>query len=595
MEHERFYTSGTWSDPDLGVYGGWVAFQNSFADRQIFQNKAGDVFLVFAGECFADGEAVAALRHKGHEFAPEGGEWLICLYEEEGARFAERLNGLFSGLLVDKKRGRAFLFNDRYGIERIYWVETQDATYFASEAKALLGVLPQLRAFDNQGVLDFLTFGCVLEDRTLFRGVKVLPPGSVWSFDRGTTTKGRYFSPAEWEAQEPLTTEAFEAAFLRTFRRNMSVYFHADSQIGLSLTGGLDTRMILACRPTTARMVSYTYTGPGARTLDVSVGATAATLCGLEHHAIQVGPEFLSNFGTYADRTAYITDGNAGALGAHEIYLTQLARHLSPIRLTGVFGGEVLRGVPTLKPLGLASPLVDQALREPIAALERNWITSKRHPITSAAFAETPWNLFGNVAACRSQVTFRTPYLDNQVVALAFQCPPLLRRSARLAVKLLEETDSSLAQLPTDLGYLNGSESLRHTLLRLWRKTTFKLDYLSNEGLPDQLSRLDPVLDRFNSCGGILGHHKYLRYRRWFRRELAGYARDMVAAGRELPFLQRRFVDQLASSHVDGHRNYVSEIGAVLTLEAVDRLLVRGRFTNIACGEAPKATQGPPQ
>ena len=60
------------------------------------------------------------------------------------------LNGLFSGLLVDRRRNLALLFNDRYGIERIYYHETPAALYFASEAKALLRVLPELRAFDEE-------------------------------------------------------------------------------------------------------------------------------------------------------------------------------------------------------------------------------------------------------------------------------------------------------------------------------------------------------------------------------------------------------------------------------------------------------------
>ena len=132
-----------------------------------------------------DPETRTGLRQKGHELGQTAGSWLVHLYEEEGDRFFEKLNGLFSGLLIDKRQAKAFLFNDRYGVERIYWHETKDAIFFASEAKALLRILPEQRAFDEEGVAQFLTFGCTLGGRTLFRGVHLLPGGSVWSFEKG--------------------------------------------------------------------------------------------------------------------------------------------------------------------------------------------------------------------------------------------------------------------------------------------------------------------------------------------------------------------------------------------------------------------------
>ena len=73
------------------------------------------------------------------------------------------MNGLFSGLLIDKRQKKAVLFNDRYGIERIYYYEADGDFYFASEAKALLRILPQARAFDEEGVAQFLAYGCTLE------------------------------------------------------------------------------------------------------------------------------------------------------------------------------------------------------------------------------------------------------------------------------------------------------------------------------------------------------------------------------------------------------------------------------------------------
>jgi asparagine synthase (glutamine-hydrolysing) len=154
MQYEDFYSSGTYSVEEMGVYSGWVAQQGSFAAAQPFLNEQRDIAVILAGECFVDPETRTSLRRKGHR--AENSDWLVYLYEEEGEQFAEKLNGLFSGLLIDKRRGKAFLFNDRYGVERIYWHETNDSVYFASEAKALLCILPELRSFDEDGIAQFL-------------------------------------------------------------------------------------------------------------------------------------------------------------------------------------------------------------------------------------------------------------------------------------------------------------------------------------------------------------------------------------------------------------------------------------------------------
>jgi asparagine synthase (glutamine-hydrolysing) len=171
MEHERFYTSGTCFFQEIGVYGGWIAHKDSLAAGQVFFNEDKDIALLFSGECFVDPETLAGLRQRGHRLEENDGAWLVHLYEEEGDRFFEELNGLFSGLLIDRRQRKALLFNDRYGVERVYWHKTQDSLYFASEAKALLRVLPELRRFDEEGIGQFLAFGCTFNPRTLFRGI----------------------------------------------------------------------------------------------------------------------------------------------------------------------------------------------------------------------------------------------------------------------------------------------------------------------------------------------------------------------------------------------------------------------------------------
>jgi asparagine synthase (glutamine-hydrolysing) len=577
MEHESFYDSGTYSVPEMGIYAGWVAHKNSLASGQPFFNERRNVVLLLSGECFVDPETRTGLRQKGHELEEAAGSWLVHLYEEEGNRFFEKLNGLFSGLLIDKRQGKAFLFNDRYGVERIYWYETKDAVFFASEAKALLRVSPELRTFDQDGVAQFLTFGCTLEQRTLFRGVQLLPEGSVWCFENGKCQKKRYFSPEAWESQPMLPAESFGAELQETFKRVLPRYFESDSRIGISLTAGLDSRMIMACLPKGGeKPVCYTFAGQKQDTLDARLAGRVAEVCGLEHQILRLGVDFFSNFASFADRTVYITDGCLGTLGAHEIYLNRQARQLAPVRLTAVFGGEILRGVSMFKPFRLSPGLVNPDLGQSLNSLAQEWKRNSQHPLTFTAFREIPQKRFGTPAASRSQVSFRTPYLDNEIVALAYRAAESFRGSPLTAWSLVENNSQVLSRIPTDMGVVGKANAIGMAPRRILSKAVCKLDYLYAEGLPHWLSPLDRLFDWADSAPRLFGWHKFLHYRRWFGRELADYIAEAlkeVQTRCSSPFWNSGFLETLAHQHINGRRNYVHEIGAVLTLDAVDRLL----------------------
>src|SRR5215471_12723978 len=182
--HESFYACGTWMDEAQGVYIGWIARKGSFADKMPLFNESREVTLCFSGEEFPEPGLVAALKARGHGMNAAEASYLVHRYEEE-SDFPKQLNGRFHGLVADRARGTSVLFNDRYGLQRLYYHEAPDTYYFAAEAKAILKVRPELRNMDPRGLGEFVVCGCVLENRSLFSGIHVLPPGSAWSFSGG--------------------------------------------------------------------------------------------------------------------------------------------------------------------------------------------------------------------------------------------------------------------------------------------------------------------------------------------------------------------------------------------------------------------------
>ena len=119
LRHESFYEAGTWIDASLGLYVGWCARKNSLSDPMPLRSERGDIVMVFSGEEFAAPGTARRLKEQGHVLDDQGSEYLVHLYEEDPS-FPAGLNGRFHGLLADRTRRTAMLFNDRYGMHRVY-------------------------------------------------------------------------------------------------------------------------------------------------------------------------------------------------------------------------------------------------------------------------------------------------------------------------------------------------------------------------------------------------------------------------------------------------------------------------------------------
>lgn len=572
MNYEQFYTSGKCTAPELGVYAGWIAHEKSLASTQSAVQHDNNISLVFSGEYFLSASSTSQ---------PLDVSYLLDSYQNRGQYFVENMNGLFSGLIIDRNCKRVLLFNDRYGIERIYYHERNGDIYFASEIKALLAILPDLRQFDDDGVAQFLQYGCTLEGFTLFKDIKILPGASLWLFDEKlSNTKIPYFNPESWENQTALSEENFEAEFIETFNRIIPRYLNTNQNIGISLTGGLDTRMITACLPKAIQKpVCYTFAGLTGETLDVKLAAKISKTLELEHHILHLGDDFINNYEGFLNKTVYTTDGCAGALTAHEIYFNAQARRLSPIRLTGNFGSEILRSMSTFKPLELTANLFDAEFNEKLKVNHRFDQGENQHPVSFSAFKEIPWNLYGSLAAGKSQLTFRSPYLDNEIVALAYRAPLKSRTSPNSALRLINEMNPTLGAIPTDRGLLWNSNQWIQLLRRIPVEINFKLDYYHKDGLPNVLAPFEPCLNLLNHFQ-LLGQHKYLPYRLWFKHELATYLGDTLLNSHtlQMPYWNSSFIKTIVDDHINGNKNYLREIHALLTLEAVDRLLIQDSY-----------------
>jgi asparagine synthase (glutamine-hydrolysing) len=576
--HESFYTTGTWIDESLGVYVGWVAQKGSFSDGMPLLNERRDVVLVFAGEDHPEPGTAARLKSRGHHLEEKGPSYLVHLYEEY-PEFPAGLNGKFHGLVIDRRQARAVLFNDRYGMHRLYFHESADTFYFAVEAKAILALRPELRELDMQGMGEFVGSSCAMENRTIFKGISLVPGGAAWEFRNGPVPEKRfYFETREWEEQDPLSAEEYYQELREAFSRNLGRYFNGSQKVGVSLTGGMDTRVIMAWRKAPpGSLPCYTYGGMFRDCRDVRVARQVAGVCKQPYSVVTVGDEFLSNFAHYAERSVYLSDGSVHIHRAADLYVSEKAREIAPVRIVGTFASEVLTHMPMFKPVdpmpGLFQPEVGASVRQArttYAGLRR------RHPVTFAAFLQLPWWHYGLLALEQSQLTVRSPYMDNDFVRVVYREPKSLDMTRDVRWRMICDGDPVLGRIPSDRGVNELKGWLSTAASRGFQEFTFKAEYAYDYGMPQWLARIDHFFSPLHFERLFLGRHKFAHYRVWYRDFLSQYVREVLLDSRSLsrPYVERKGLEAVVQGHLRGDHNYTLELHTLLSLELLHRQFI---------------------
>lgn len=580
MMHESYYNSGSYIIEQLGLYAGWVCHNDSFTDCMPVMNAKKDILLLFSGENFVDSSVIDRLKKRGHEVDGSNAGYLIHLYEEDPESFFRLLNGYFSGILADSRRNKIILFNDRYRMGRIYYHENNEEFIFSSEAKSLLKIRPELRNIDLESLGQFFTWDCVLQDRTFFKNIFLLPGGSQWTFTNSTTPqKNTYFEPNVWESKPVLQRDDFFTKLKGTFLNILPRYFDQKDRIAMSVSSGLDTRAILACLNVEhGEIPCHTFSGIYRETLDAIIGRKVAEAWHQPHDVLRLDMKFLSDFPDFSQKTVYVTDGCLNVNGTYDIYFNELLRKVRPIRMTGKFGSEIVRSHSMLrKPYVFSEKLFDPDFKV-FSDLAVKTMNGNRncHKLSFAAFKEIPWNEFGRLSMEMSRLTIRTPYMDNDLVELMYQAPPEERNSPEIILRLVELGNPALRSIMTDRGTGGKHRYTFSNLSKFYHNYLVKSEYIYLNQLPNWLTRLDSLLSSVHPEKLLAGRHQIGYFRLWYRDELSDYIRDILLDNRttDRPFLNKYYIEHAVNSHIKGHGNYTGVINKILTVELLHRLLI---------------------
>ena len=221
---------------------------------QPIRNPRGTVWTVFNGEIFNYVELRRELEAEGRVFYTQSDtEVIVHLYDRDGDRFVERLNGQFAIALWDGERRRLVLARDRAGIRPLYLAREAGRLWFASETKALIAVLPQCATLDPHGLAETFATWSPIEPHTVYRGIESLPPGHLLTIEYdGRDTLRRYWDWTFPDAAEtaparyPSTVDIAAAELRELLIDAVRLQLRADVPVGAYLSGGLDSSGIVA-------------------------------------------------------------------------------------------------------------------------------------------------------------------------------------------------------------------------------------------------------------------------------------------------------------------------------------------------------------
>lgn len=213
--------------------------------------------IVFNGEIY---DHLALRRELPWEFRTRSDcETVLAAVASLGDAAAGRLNGMFAYFVWDAREERGFAARDRLGVKPLFLMELAGDLWFASEPKALVPELPRVRA-DIDAIVEYLVAPCFSGvERTPFLGITPLPAGHTLSVTRAGTRLRRYFewpatpAPAE-SADPPALLAELRTCFVRAVARARA----ADADVGVFLSGGLDsTAIAAACGATRAYTIAF--------------------------------------------------------------------------------------------------------------------------------------------------------------------------------------------------------------------------------------------------------------------------------------------------------------------------------------------------
>ena len=515
-----------------------------------------------------------------------GSSFVLRLYEEHGADFAKYLEGEFSVAVVDPSRHRILIATDTIGSHPVYWRQDSNGMAFCSNLSALLGATPSVHRLDLRAVADYVTLGSLLADRTLVRGVSLLPPGTLMEYDtRSQVASLRQYSDIEEFFSHNYRDkneyfESVDAEFKLAVQRSLK----SSRRVGLALSGGLDSRAILSACGDRARTLQ-TYTLGISGCADQVISEELSRIAGSQHSFFCLDQRYLRDFLPNMARMVSATDGMYVSHGLTEMLALQFLSETGIEILLRGHGGELAkarlawplhtddrvyqvqssdqladylseRANYITRGLDLSSIFVPEVIdaagdgsRSSFRALLANTALSPADCCSYLYLRElTRRFTIPSIELFRTVVEVRLPYLDRRFLRALLAAPSEWRDGTEIHQRLIASGISKLVKVRN-----------------------------SNTGAPaDASSGVEYVLDKFNSVMkriNMRGYRHYHNFDAWMKTMLLQSVESELLSSKSITqeFIRKTVLVKIIEETKAGQRDWGYLLQILLILEIWQR------------------------
>jgi asparagine synthase (glutamine-hydrolysing) len=276
--------------------------------HQPMANEDGNCHIVYNGEIFNHAAIRPILEQAGHRYKSRSDtETILHAWEEYGSACVEHFRGMFAFAIWDRNRRQLFCARDRLGIKPFYYWQSGTVFAFASEIKALLEHPAISASLNRELVSEYLAFGYISGEETLFAGIRKLMPGHTLTVDfrdsRPAVSIRRY-----WDVPGPVsntavsnrtsgTDEDWIGELRRRLEENIEMRLMSDVPLGMFLSGGVDSSAIAALmtRMAGGQVKTFSVGYAEAAYSELAYARSVATSIGTDHHEVLVSMEDFFN------------------------------------------------------------------------------------------------------------------------------------------------------------------------------------------------------------------------------------------------------------------------------------------------------------
>lgn len=258
--------------------------------RYFAEDVSDSLWCIFDGIIYRDNNGLDRENLIEHD----GAALLLEQYIKSGIDCLQKINGSFNVAWWDGKNRCLILANDKLSYRPLFWGLRNSTLVFASMLARIMATGLLSREIDMEGFADLLSYEYILGEKTLFKDIHILPPASYLTYEENTIHIGQYWHLDHIKPHgkyDKRRLDELENIFKLAVRRST----RSDLQCTIAMTGGLDSRCILAAAAN-QKLSFSTHTSGQPNSTDVVLAKKLANQTGVRHSFELTDPHFLSEW-----------------------------------------------------------------------------------------------------------------------------------------------------------------------------------------------------------------------------------------------------------------------------------------------------------